>query len=113
MMTTADAGEHRPNAGYLLGSSIPMAVGWIGGTALGYALPLTVDGPLAAAAAFLPLAFIVALLPTQWRGRRSLLPWSAAAVSALLTTSVIGESWAMLAGGAVGTAIGAVRGNDA
>jgi hypothetical protein len=46
-------------------SAVSMALGWVGGTALGHALPLTPRGPLAVAAAFLPLAFIVALLPTQ------------------------------------------------
>src|SRR5258708_38903805 len=69
MMTIAEAERGRRDAGYLLGSSLPMVLGWIGGTALGYALPLKPQGPLAVAAAFLPLAFVVILLPTQWRGR--------------------------------------------
>src|SRR5260370_34616758 len=75
LMTVAEAERGRRDAGYLLGSSLPMAIGWIGGTALGYALPLTPHGPLAVAAALLPLAFVAALLPTQWPGRARLLPW--------------------------------------
>src|SRR5215468_4145306 len=98
---------------YLLGAGIPMAIGWVGGTALGHALPLTPRGPLAVAAAFLPLAFIVALLPTQWRGRRSLLPWTVAAAVAIGVTATLGPSWAMLIGGAAGTVISALRGDDA
>ena len=45
MMTIAEAERGRRDAGYLLGSSLPMNLGWIGGTALGYALPLKPQGP--------------------------------------------------------------------
>jgi predicted branched-subunit amino acid permease len=105
MMTTADAERNRPDAGYLLGTSVPMAIGWVGGTGLGYELPLNPGGPLAVAAALLPAMFVVTLLPAQWRGTRSIWPWSAAAVSALLVTRFLGPSWAMLIGGGVGTTI--------
>src|SRR5579871_6065101 len=63
LMTTAEAEKSGPDAGYLLGASVPMAIGWMGGTALGYGLPLTPGGALAAAAALLPAAFVVTLLP--------------------------------------------------
>ena len=113
LMTTADAEQHRPDAGYLLGCSLPMAVGWIGGTALGYGLPISPVGPLAAAAALLPVAYVVTLLPTQWRGSRSLLPWAASAMAATATVAFIGQNWAMLVGGGVGTLVSALRGDDA
>ncbi|HZS81391.1 MAG TPA: AzlC family ABC transporter permease [Stellaceae bacterium] len=112
LMTTADAERAEPDAGYLLGSSLPMAIGWIGGTALGYALPLAPAGPLAAAAALLPLAFVAALLPAQWRGWRKLVPWAASAGAALLAARLFGESWAMLIGGGVGTLVSAARGEN-
>lgn len=113
LMTVAEAERGRRDAGYLLGSSIPMAIGWIGGTALGYAVPLDPHGPLAVAAAFLPLAFIVVLLPTQWRGRRSVLPWAISAAVGLAVAVTLGPSWAMLCGGGAGTLVSAVRGDDA
>jgi len=113
LMTVAEAERGRRDAGYLLGSSLPMAIGWIGGTALGYALPLKPHGPLAVAAAFLPLAFVAALLPTQWRSWRSLLPWSASAAIGLTVASTLGQSWAMLIGGGVGTLVSALSGDDA
>jgi predicted branched-subunit amino acid permease len=112
-MTVAEAERGRRDAGYLLGSSLPMAIGWIGGTALGYALPMQPHGPLAVAAAFLPLAFVAALLPTQWRGWRSLLPWSVSAAIGLTVASTLGQSWAMLIGGGVGTLVSALGGDDA
>jgi predicted branched-subunit amino acid permease len=113
MMTIAEAERGRRDAGYLLGSSLPMILGWIGGTALGYALPLKPQGPLAVAAAFLPLAFVVILLPTQWRGRRSLLPWIVSGAVGIAVASTLGQNWAMLLGGGAGTLVSALRGDDA
>jgi len=113
LMTVAEAERGRRDAGYLLGASLPMAIGWIGGTALGYALPLKLDGALALAAAFLPLAFIAALLPTQWRGRRSLLPWGVSAAVGIAVAGAVGQGWAMLAGGVAGTLVSAMDSDDA
>eukprot|EP01035_Chromulina_nebulosa_P069114 gene69114-94729_t len=40
MMTVAEADRGRRDAGYLLGASLPMGLGWVGGTAVGHAMPL-------------------------------------------------------------------------
>ena len=113
LMTVAEAERGRRDAGYLLGAGVPMAIGWIGGTALGYAVPLRPQGSLAVAAAFLPLAFIVALLPSQWRGRPSVLPWAVSAAGGVAVAATLGPSWAMLIGGGAGTLVSALRGDDA
>jgi predicted branched-subunit amino acid permease len=113
LMTIAEADRGRRDAAYLLGSGLPMAIGWIGGTALGHVVPLQPVGALAIAAAFLPLAFIVALLPSQWRGWKSLLPWTISAAAAIGTAVTLGPHWAMLCGGAAGTLVSVLRGDDA
>jgi predicted branched-subunit amino acid permease len=113
LMTVAEAERGRRDAGYLLGSGVPMAIGWIGGTALGHAMPLHPEGPIAIAAAFLPLAFVVALLPTQWCGWQRLLPWTVSAAVGAATAATLGPSWAMLLGGGAGTLVSALRGDDA
>jgi predicted branched-subunit amino acid permease len=113
LMTTADAERNEADAGYLLGASTPMAIGWMGGTALGYGLPLQPGGPLAVAAALLPAAFIVTLLPSQWHGRRTIVPWLLSAGTALLVSHFAAANWAMLAGGGVGTGLSMVRGDRA
>ncbi len=113
MMTAVEANAGRRDAGYLMGVNTPMAIGWIGGTAAGYAIPLTLEGPLAVGAAFLPLGFIAALLPMQWRGKRSLAPWIVAAAAGVAAAGTIGHGWAMLIGGAAGTLVSALRGDDA
>jgi predicted branched-subunit amino acid permease len=111
-MTVAESDRGRRDAGYLLGAGLPMALGWIGGTAIGYVVPVQPHGPMAVAAAFLPLAFIASLIPTQWRGRRNLLPWAVSAAVAITATVTLGQSWAMLIGGGAGTFISALRGDD-
>jgi predicted branched-subunit amino acid permease len=113
LMTVAEAERGRRDAGYLLGCSLPMAIGWIGGTALGYALPLRPHGPFAIAAALLPFAFVAALLPTQWRGRRSLLPWTVSAAVGIAAASELDQSWAMLIGGGAGMFVNLLCGDDA
>jgi predicted branched-subunit amino acid permease len=113
LMTTADAERRGADAGYLLGTSVPMAIGWIGGTALGYGLPLAPGGPLAVAAALLPAAFVVTLLPDRWRGTRSILPWLVSAAVAALVSRSLASNWAMLIGGACGTGISMMRGDNA
>jgi predicted branched-subunit amino acid permease len=113
LMTVAEAELGRRDAGYLLGASLPMAIGWIGGTALGYALPLKPHEPLAVAAAFLPFAFVAALQHTQWRGWQNLLPWTVSAAVGVAAASTIGPSWAMLTGGGAGALVGALGSDDA
>jgi predicted branched-subunit amino acid permease len=105
LMTSADAKHNGPDAGYLLGSSLPMAVGWIGGTALAYLAPLTAGKPLVLAAALLPTMFIATLLPSQWKGTRSIGPWVISAVAALLVARFFDSSWSMLIGGGCGTLV--------
>jgi predicted branched-subunit amino acid permease len=112
LMTTADAERSGPDAGYLLGTSLPMAIGWIGGTAVGYELPLEAGGPLASAAALLPTMFVVTLLPTQWRGRKSVWPWIASTAIALLIARFVDPTWAMLLGGGAGSLVSIVRDED-
>jgi len=111
LMTSADAERNGADAGYFLGASVPMAVGWIGGTAVAYVLPLRPTGAIAVAAALIPLAFMVTLLPSQWRGPRKWLPWSTSAAVALLAAQFMSAGWAMLLGGAAGTGVSFMRGD--
>jgi predicted branched-subunit amino acid permease len=111
-MTVAESERGRRDPGYLLGCSVPMIVGWVGGTALGHLIPLNPQGPIALAAGFLPLGFIVTLLPTQWRGRPSLMPWSVSAIVALVVANSLGPNWAMIFGGGAGSLVCVFRGDD-
>jgi len=88
-----------------------MAIGWIGGTALGHRLPVAPRGPLAVAATFLPLAFVVVLLPTQWAGARSLPPWIVSAAVALVVAGTSARAGPWLGAGGAGTLVSALRGD--
>jgi predicted branched-subunit amino acid permease len=112
MLTTTESERSGPNAGYLLGSSLPGWVGWVAGTAVGYLLPFKATGPLAAATAVLPLAFVITLLPGQWRGRRFVVPWLISAAGGMIAAAWLGESWAMLVGGSLGALFSLMRGQD-
>ena len=113
LMTSADAESNGPDAGYLLGSSIPMAIGWSGGTALAYAAPLAANGPLKLAGALLPTMFIATLLPSQWKTTKSVWPWLTSAIVALLVARFVDASWSMLIGGGCGTLVSMMEGRDA
>lgn len=113
LMATADSARNRPDPGYLLGTSLPMAIGWIGGTALGYEFPGAAGMPLGKVAAMLPIIFIVTLLPSQWRGYRTAAPWMVSALIALLCAPFLGANWSMLIGGGCGTLVSALRSGDA
>jgi len=113
LMTNSNAERNGPDAGYLLGSSIPMAVGWVGGTALAYVAPLGSSEPLKLAAALLPTMFIATLLPSQWKTARSPWPWLISAVAALLVARFVDPSWSMLIGGGCGTLVSMMERADA
>lgn len=112
LMTSSDADRNGPDAGYLLGSSIPMAIGWVGGTALAYAAPVATNGSLKLAAALLPTMFIATLLPSQWKNAQSPWPWLTSAVAALLVARFVDPGWSMLIGGGCGTLVSMLERKD-
>src|SRR5260370_26405801 len=57
LMTVAEAERGRRDAGYLLGSSLPMAIGWIGGTPPGFCFPPGAPRPPAGGPPVLPAFF--------------------------------------------------------
>jgi predicted branched-subunit amino acid permease len=109
LIAAGEAERGRPDAGILFGASAVTVVGWVGGTIIGFGAAFSLAGAWAAAAAFIPLGFIVAYIPDQWRGRGTALPWAASAAVALLALPFLAAHWAMLAGGAAGTAVAVLR----
>lgn len=98
----------RRDAGVLLGASAMTISGWVGGTIIGHIAGVALDGPVAAAAAFLPLGFIVAYVPGQWRGRMTALPWIIAGSLSAASLRIVAPHWAMLIGGLAGTICAAI-----
>lgn len=114
VLTVARAEQGDRDVGLLVGSGLPMWLGWVGGTVIGHALNLAPTGALALAFGFLPLGLIVSMIPVQMKGkaRAVALPWALTAASVWAASFVMPLTWATLAGAAVGTIVGAVRGRD-
>ena len=102
------AGRH--DAGYLLGSGLPMWVVWVATTALGWILGGAVQPPAGHPLFFAALAVFVSLLVPLWRGRSDALPWVVAGVSAWgISLMLPGTSWHIVAGALLGSLVGALR----
>ncbi len=112
LITVSRAEKGQRDAGLLLGSGLAMYLGWVAGTSAGHMLGLAPSGPLATGIAFLPLGFIVAIVPSQWKGSRTLPSWLLTAVAALAAFTLVPAAWAALIGAACGTILAALRDND-
>lgn len=105
LIAASEAERGRRDAGVLLGASAVTILGWVGGTIAGFIAGVALAGPWAAAATFVPLGFIVAYVPDQWRGRMTALPWAVAGAISIASLQVVAPQWAMLAGGFAGTVL--------
>ena len=94
------------DAAVMLGGGLPLMVGWLGGTCLGYLLGATVPSPETWGLDFAFTAVFLAMLASLWRGRRQTLPWLTAALVAALTAAVIPGSWYIVTGGIAGSIVG-------
>lgn len=108
MITSIKADQGRRDAGFIIGPSAVMYFGWVAGTGIGHTLNLAPSGPMAAAATFLPLGFIIAMIPSQWKGSRTFLPWLITGSVALAAMLVVPATWATLIGAAAGTLVSAI-----
>ncbi|MBC7800897.1 MAG: AzlC family ABC transporter permease [Gemmatimonadaceae bacterium] len=100
----------RWDAGYLFGSGVLMWVVWVLSTAAGHLLGATMRPPAGHPLFFTALAVFVAMLVVMWRGRRDVMPWAAAAVTALIMSRLLpGTSWYIIGGALTGSAVGVWR----
>lgn len=112
LITVSRAESGQRDAGLLLGSGLAMYLGWVAGTTAGHMLGLAPSGPLALGIAFLPLGFMVAIVPSQWKGTRTLPSWLLTAGAALAASLLVSAAWAALIGAACGTTLAALRDDD-
>ena len=100
------------DAGFLLGSGLELYAAWLGATAVGFLLSSAIPDPAQLGLDFAITAVFLALLVGMWRGKTSLLPWTAAAISALVAAHWLPGKWYILLGALVGTAVAVVRHAD-
>ena len=94
---------------FLLGSGLAMYLAWTAGTLLGVVLGPVVAAPEKFGLDFLLIAFFVTILVGLWRGRRDVAPLVTAVAAALAVDWLTQSSWGVLAGGVLGSLVGAFR----
>jgi 4-azaleucine resistance transporter AzlC len=102
-MTLNEIGAGRRDVGYFFGLNLTMLATWVSGTVLGATaggwLTGYVDG-----LHFASTAALVGVLGEMRCGRRDVLPWIIAGITAVLAHQLIGAYWHMMLGVAAGIA---------
>ena len=95
------------DVGHLLGSSVLVYFVWFLSSWAGLFVPVQHLDAKAWGLDFAVSAALIAFAGARWSGRRSLLPWLVAAITALISQRLLGGSWYMLIGGVAGAMTGA------
>lgn len=95
--------------GVFVGSGVALFAGWVGGTLAGWLLGAQIGDPRRLALDFVFAAVFVSFLVGTWKGRRDLLPWAVAALSAVLAARLVPGNWYLLIGTLTGSLTGALR----
>ena len=104
-MALADWRQRRPDAGFLLGTTIALMLTWVLGTIIGVIAGGTLPDPARWGLDLAPTLIFVILLPAFWRGRQDLLPWVVAGVAAVVTQQLLAGTWYLLVGTAAGVVV--------
>ncbi len=102
-------GSGRWDGAFLFGSGLIIYLSWVIGTVLGGGFGRIIAAPETFGLDFLLIAFFVTLLVGLWRGRRDVAPLVTAVAAALAVDWLAGGSWGVLAGGLLGSLVGAFR----
>jgi len=97
-----------PNAGFFVGTGIPIFLGWVSATIVGFAVGTAIRNPAEFGLDFAFTAVFIALLVGLWRGRRDIIPWVAAALAAVAAEHYVPGKWYILIGAIAGTLVGAL-----
>ena len=97
------------STGFLLGGGICLCTIWSMGTLLGHQLGSLVVGPERFALDFAFVAVFTALAVSMWRGKTDILPWTTAALFAILAEHWLPGKWYIVIGGVGGAMVPAIR----
>lgn len=95
--------------GYYFGLCLPFYVGWIASTTLGAVFGGFLQDPARYGFDFAFTAIFLTLLTNLWKGRRSFLPWGAAALAAVAGHLLLPGVWYIALGGFAGALAGALQ----
>jgi predicted branched-subunit amino acid permease len=94
------------DAGVLLGSSVLLAVVWVGATCVGYVGGTMIADPRRYAIDLVMPIFFTAMLIPLWRGARPAIAWVVAGVVAVAVQQLAGGWWFIVAGAVAGSVVG-------
>jgi predicted branched-subunit amino acid permease len=98
------------DAAFFLGAGLALWVVWEITTVAGYLVGQVVAPAAGHPLFFAALACFIAMLVPMWRGKRDLLPWVAAAATAIAVSKLLpGTSWHIVVGALVGGGVGYFR----
>ncbi len=111
-LTMGEFAKGKQKAGFFLGSGLTVFVAWVSATIVGQMLGSTVTNPAQWGLDFAFTAVFIALLVSLWEGKSDLLPWTVAAITAVVTAHWLSGKWYILLGGLTGSFVGAMRNDD-
>jgi 4-azaleucine resistance transporter AzlC len=106
-MAMREFASGKRDGAYLLGSSLAQFVALGSATVVGYVLGAAIKDPARWGLDFVATAVFAALLVDMWKGKSDLLPWLSSATVAVVCAQWLPGKWYVLAGGLVGSLIGA------
>lgn len=111
-LTIGESTKGKPIAGFFLGSGLTVFIAWVSATVIGQNLGSAIADPASWGLDFAFTAVFIALLFFLWQGKRNLLPWTVAAIAAIVTARWTTGQWYILLGGLAGSFVGAIRDVD-
>jgi 4-azaleucine resistance transporter AzlC len=108
-LTMGEFDKGRRDGAFLLGGGLLMVLAWTTSTFVGGVFGGAVQHPARWGLDFAFTAIFLALIAGMWKGKSSLLPWTAAAAVSVAAHHWLPGQWYILLGGLAGSFAGAVR----
>lgn len=108
-LTMGEFARGRRDAAFLIGGGLLMFAAWTGSTLVGGVFGGAVEHPARWGLDFAFTAVFLALITGMWKGRSNILPWTVAAMVAVVAHQWLPGQWYIVLGGLAGSVAGAVR----
>ena len=108
-VTMAAHRQGQASSEFLLGGGCCLLLAWCLGTLTGHQLGTFIQHPEVFALDFAFVAVFTALTIGMWRGKKDLIPWTAAAVIAVTAEKFLPGKWYIVAGGLGGALVPALQ----
>ncbi|WP_225333820.1 AzlC family ABC transporter permease [Halomicrobium urmianum] len=108
-LTMRDLTSGSGRGAFLLGSGLAMWLFWVASTVAGVAVGGVVGDPARLGLDYALVAVFVALAVELWDGSSSIVPWTVALGTALVTAQLLSGQWHVLAGGGAAAVVEVIR----